>query len=453
MVNMVAVNYGILLLNVLTGVYTARVMGPAHKGVYYAVMSWTGVAGTLALLGFPSALGWFYRQTPSPQLYRRMQRLTMASAALIALTMAVPVVLVVHHVSSSSVWIALVGMSIIPLTAEGAVAQMLLTLEGKFGIFNLVRIGQTAAFTAGVLILGLFSVLTPTHLLETAYLTTTLPALLFMVIAWTSIRRRKSLPPEGMPALKPIFRKAGEYFIPTLASTFNTRLDQMLNTIWLQASAIGLYGVALSSVNVGMVAMSAFSAVFFPSMVGASKPAIMARTESSVRLLLIASLIVCILAIAAVPVALPLLYGERYLGAYPIIIALLLSVPFMTTIGVLYQGFNALGRPILTLPSESVGAVSGAALLWILTPRIGAVGAGLSDSVSYGFDAAVAIWMWTRIGGRWQSLVPTPQDFSQLMALGCRYVLGALQAVNRRRGRYAAQLLHPTLPVSGCPTT
>ncbi len=422
MVNMVVVNYGILLLNLVTGVYTARVMGPTQKGVYYAVMSWTGVAGTLALLGFPSAMGWFYRKSPSTALYRRMQRLTLGSAAIIALGMAIPVVLVVRHVSATSIWIALIGMSIIPVMAEGAVAQMLLTLEGKFAIFNIVRVGQTLAFTAGVLSLGLLSILSSTHLLEMAYLTNTLPALVFMLLAFRSIKGKRGLPGSAMPGLTLLLRKAGEYFIPTLASTFNTRLDQMLNTIWLQASSIGLYGVALSSVNVGMVVMTAFSSVFFPSMVGASKTDIIARTQSSVRLLLVAAVIVCALAIAVTPFALPLLYGRRYDGAYPIIVALLLSVPFMTLVGVLYQGFNALGRPILTLPSESAGAVTGAIFLWILTPRIGAVGAGLSDSLSYGFDAAVAIWMWTRIGGRWQQLVPTTRDVSRLMHFGGGYL-------------------------------
>ncbi len=430
--NMAAVNYGILALNVITGVYTARVMGPSSKGVYYAVMSWTGVAGTLALLGFPSALGWFYRQSPSRPLYQRLQRLTLASSLLLALLMAIPVVLVIRHVSSEAVWIAIVGMSLIPVTAEGTVAQMLLTLEGKFSLFNAVRIGQTSLFTLGVIVLGFFSALTPAHLLLDAYTTSTLPAVLFMALAWHYLPKKTGAVPV-VPAVKRIVTKAGQYFIPTLASTFNTRLDQMLNTIWLSASAIGLYGVALSSVNVGMVAMTAFSTVFFPSMVGTDPRVVMERTESSVRLLLLSSLIVSVLAILITPVALPLLYGTRYNKAYGIIVALLLSVPLMTVVGVLYQGFNALGRPILTLPSESAGAISGAGFLWLLTPHMGAIGAGLADSLSYGLDAAVAAWMWTRIGGSWKALVPRGQDAARLASFGGHYLHSAVMRLRPHR--------------------
>lgn len=427
---MAFVNYGILALNLITGVYTARVMGPSNKGVYYAVTSWTGIAGTLALFGFSQALGWYYRQTSSPKaLYKMMVRLTTFSSIVLAVALAVPIASVIAHVSSHAIWVAILGLAILPLGSAGSVAWMLLTLEGEYGAYNFIRIAQTITFTILVVFFGIINHLTANALILLAYATNVFPSLLFLFKARKILSHRRDQH-GSLPGVVRIIRKSAQYFVPTLASTFNTRLDQMLNTIWLAASGIGLYGVALASLNVAMVAMGAFSTVFFSMFVGKDRDKIFERTTRSARLLLIVSAVMTIVILVISPVALPLLYGHRYDRAYSIIVSLVLSVPFMTMIGVLYQGFNALGRPLLSLPSESVGAVSGAILLAVLTPRLGAVGAGASDTISYGLDVVVALWQWNRIGGDVKNLVPRAQDISDLGTFGRSYAVKAIRAIS-----------------------
>jgi O-antigen/teichoic acid export membrane protein len=228
------------------------------------------------------------------------------------------------------------------------------------------------------------------------------------------------------------------YFLPSVASTFNTRLDQMLNTIWLSSASIGRYGVALSGLSVGFGFLNAFQMVFFAAEVGGEPSIILKKVAEASRALTIVAFALVAVTIIAGRFVLLGFYGSRYDGAYVILLSLILSVPLMTVIGAVYQAFRTLGKPLLSFVSEMTGAVTGGLLLWALTPRFGAVGAGAADTLSYGCDLAVVLWQWTRIGGRVGDLVPRRPDAKRVMSVAGRYVVGVLGERIRRRSGVAS---------------
>ena len=80
----------------------------------------------------------------------------------------------------------------------------------------------------------------------------------------------------------------------------------------------------------------------------------------------------------AAPLLLHLLYGQKFLGAVLPLRLLLLAGLFINSARVLYQVYNATGRPELVTMIEAVGTLVGCCLMLVMVPREGIAGAAIS---------------------------------------------------------------------------
>lgn len=408
-----ATNFTVLALNLITGILSARLLGPSGKGLYYAVSAWTGVLGTLAVIGLPNALVWFYKGGVSPRpLYGLVTRIGLVTSGVTVIAGALFVWQSLSHLGSTAVMLTWIGLALLPLTTLRAIASLYLSSLGNFGFLNRVSTAQTLGFTVGLLVLAALSRLSSASLVWLSYSVSFLAA----VAVWIHSRKRLVQDPapsdsaRPLPHILPILLRSLSFFVPTLAALFNAKLDQMLSTIWLPAYIIGLYGVANSTLNILGSAFNAFSAVFFPRMAQESREDILRRTQNAFRIYVVVATIGTALVLLASRWMLLLAYGRAYLGATVLVYGLAPVAIFSGLIGVLYQGFSALGKPSRAVPSELVGALAGAALLWLWVPRYGGIGAALANSVSYALDLIVCLGLWKREGGHLSNLVPRSSD-------------------------------------------
>lgn len=429
-----ATNVVILVLNVFTGVASARALGPAGKGLYNTVMLWTGVAVSLAAAGLPAAFVVLYG-TQSRESRSRLLTAAVLLGTLWAVVVAGGMMLVVPHVIAHlgprvTLWTEL-ALVTVPFGALAGMMQVFITAEHAFRWYNVLRVCQALALAVPMSALWLVGGLTPLRLVILAVANGIAAGFIIVVAAaWLMRRRGLRIRRPGRTSIVNLGSLGMRFYAIGLASLFNARLDQMLTTAWLDARDMGLYTVAGSSLSVLGMASAAFQSVFLPAVVGDDRDSIVNRTETSFRR---AWWVLLALTAATVGLAQPVLafaYGPAYLGSLPAILLLTPAALSVGLIGVLYQGCYALRDATTPLVGEVVGAVSGALMLWMLVPAYGVTGAAVATSASYVLDLVTVSWFWSRRHTGESSLIPGRADLRSVVA-----------TVNERSVRYIRQLL------------
>jgi O-antigen/teichoic acid export membrane protein len=441
MVRVLTTNGAILAINLFTGVLSARVLGPERKGLYNALVLWPGVFSGLCNVGLWSAFTTVYaRSAPEerPAVVRTAWTLGLAwgLAGAAACVLTAPRVLG-HLGGGVRRWAVVGGLLVVP-TNLTSLSLALLSIEEIFPWVNRVNLLRAAVLGALLGGLALLGALTPYAQAAAAWGVALGASLLAIGAAWWFGRRR------GLWARTSAFRWAHArqltkfgfgYYAIGLAAMFNAQLDQMLASAWLSARQIAFYAVALSAVGVVGAIGGAFAAVFFPLVAGDQAVDVVRRTNLALRLgVLVLGAATLGMLVAAKPV-LWVLYGTRYLGAWPAVLALAPVAWFSGGINIIYQGCYALRLFAIPAVGEVVGALSGAALLALWIPRWGLVGAGLAGTVSYALDWGAVLWLWSHRQGGAGELVPRPEDLRQVVRLAAAEA-GRLRA--RARGVWSA---------------
>lgn len=439
-------NVVILVLNVFTGVLSARLLGPAGKGVYNAAIVWSTVFGSLVVMGLPAALVAAYGTEHDAG---QRGRILGSAAFLVALWGSLGAVVgflllpeLLGHLGGSVVLWARIMMVVLPLGALGQIGMALLRVEHAFGRFSLFRLAQVLLIVVPLTLAAVWGLLTPYVYIGIVLVDNLVYFVVTVVLVRRLLHQRGIALGLGPATLLVSLSKLGfGFYAISLASMFNAQLDQMLASAWLSARDIGLYAVAISSLTVVGALVGAFQSVFFPATVGDERGSIIRRTSQAVRAGWWLLAAVALVLIAGSRPVLGLLYGPSYLPAWPAVVALAPAAVFAGVLTILYQGCYVIRLLDVPLIGEMVGALSGALLLALLIPRWGIVGAGVAGSVSYACDVAVVIHLWRRRLGLNDAFGPTADAARMLVRLGGQEIRSALAFVRQfgERGRTASR--------------
>ena len=171
--------------------------------------------------------------------------------------------------------------------------------------------------------------------------------------------------------------------LSNLASYLNQRVDQLVLSLLIPAQQLGLYAVAVTI---------AMSVTFFPTAAGLvvfshgsnqTEIELKKAIGKSLRISFLWLALGCSGLFFIVPFLVPLVLGPRFAGS---ILACRILLPGMVAWGlnqVLYNGANAMHKPILPSYAEGAGIVVTVVGLILLVPRFGYVGAAIVSTVSY----------------------------------------------------------------------
>lgn len=388
----------ILIVNLYTGVLAARVLGPAGKGVYSAALLWATMAGTIAMVGLPQSLVYFYgrEEKPGPQSQLVGSALALATlwggVATAILWFVLPGAL--GHLGATVVIWARLAALLVPVSTLSTVLLHFLAVEKAFARYNFVRLLRAALVAVPMTLLAILGLLSPTRLVAVVLVSS---LVVFSMTAWESWRvmrvRGIHLGIHTGTSLR-LTVQGMRYFSVGIAAMFNAQLDQMLATIWLNRAAVGRYSIAVSSLTVVGIATAAFTAVFMPSIVSDAREDVLRRTATALRRGSLALLGLTGLLLGLAYPTLLLLYGPAYSPTWYAVLGLA-GVPIASgLVQITAQGCYTLGIVDIPLIGEVTGALSGALLLWILTPRYGIAGAGLAGTLSYLLDWLVTYRLW-----------------------------------------------------------
>jgi O-antigen/teichoic acid export membrane protein len=396
----------------LGGVVLARTLGPTIRGDYAAITSWFGIALMVGGMGQPAALCFYVARDPlRARQYVATSRAMMLATGTVALTAGIllapvlsrgnPDVAAGYRIAFGTTIVAFVG------------ASYTFSLQARdLRSWNVVRVSQPVLSVAAMCVLWSLRLLT----LRSALMVLTATMLLQLGWAYRSCRLAGLTPGHSKASLvRPLATYGAAQIAALTPAALNAQLDQLVLSQTVAPADLGRYAIAVSLTLLPIPLVAAIGNVAFPRLAARR-----VATEATRRLQMIAvfssaGLTACIL----VPLALvaywlvPLVFGEAYRGAVPLLWILTPGAVFLgcgQVVGDLLRGRN---HPNVVAWAQGLAAIFTVALLIALLPVVGVAGAAIASTVAYGIALAImlrSLWKLPRHARGSGPTIPDPPE-------------------------------------------
>lgn len=365
----------ILMLNMLTGVLTARYLGPSGRGEQTAMVNWSQFLAFSMSFGIPSALIYNAKKNPEDAgiLYRMSLLIGLCFGAAATIVGIVVLPYWLKSFSSDVVHFAQWSMLLCPLIVFSQINNAAFQFRGDYKKFNWMRYLVPLMTLVMIVILILTKTISP-FTTAVAYLLPAVP--IYIVNTVSLLRAYKVKMRDAYLNFKRLFTYGLGSYGNDLLGQFSYYIDQIIIAGLLRPADLGLYAVAVSLSRMVNFFSTSITIVLFPKASELSKDQAISLTFRAFRisttLTLLASLVLMIVA----PFVIPLLYGKDFNTALTVFRLLLLEVTLSGGILILAQAFMALGKPKFVSILQGIGLALVIPLLFVLVPRYGLLGAG-----------------------------------------------------------------------------
>lgn len=367
----------ILLVNMLTGVLTARYLGPSGRGEQTAMVSWSQFLAFSMSFGIPSALIYNAKKNPDEAgvLYR-VALLIGLGFGIIAMTVGIFVLPYwLDSFSSEVVLFAQVSMILCPLIVVSQINNAAFQFRGDYKTFNWQRYLVPLLTLAVIGILILTGSMNP-YTTALAYLGPSVPLFIWMTLLL--LRTYKVKMRNTYRNFKRLFTYGLGSYGNDLLGQFSTYIDQIIIAGLLRPADLGLYAVAVSLSRMVNFFSNSITVVLFPKASELSKDEAISLTFKAFRISTTCTLLGALFLMLVAPFVIPLLYGKDFNTALTVFRLLLLEVTISGGTLILAQTFMALGKPKFVSILQGVGLLLVIPLLFLLVPKFGLFGAGVS---------------------------------------------------------------------------
>ncbi len=367
----------ILLVNMLTGVLTARYLGPSGRGEQTAMVSWSQFLAFSMSFGIPSALIYNAKKNPDEAgvLYR-VALLIGLGFGIIAMTVGIIVLPYwLDSFSSEVVLFAQVSMIGCPLIVVSQINNAAFQFRGDYKTFNWQRYLVPLLTLAVIGILILTGSMNP-YTTALAYLGPSVPLFIWMTLLL--LRTYKVKMRNTYRNFKRLFTYGLGSYGNDLLGQFSTYIDQIIIAGLLRPADLGLYAVAVSLSRMVNFFSNSITVVLFPKASELSKDEAISLTFKAFRISTTCTLLGALFLMLVAPFVIPLLYGKDFNTALTVFRLLLLEVTISGGTLILAQTFMALGKPKFVSILQGVGLLLVIPLLFLLVPKFGLFGAGVA---------------------------------------------------------------------------
>jgi O-antigen/teichoic acid export membrane protein len=385
-------------LGILTGILSARILGPVGRGEYAAIAIWPmGIASFLAFGINQAAV--FYLGQRELTASEGAVALTVIGLIQSALSVAIGLLVVPIVLAKYSREVQHLGIVFVLLTPalilSGYPANLFQGLQDLLR-FNLIRLVAPLTFAAGLLGLYFTHRASLSSVIVSQLAGSVLALLMGSTLAWKILRLHIQWNAMAIPRLLHFgIRIQGL----SVATYFNQRIDQLVLSLFVPPRQLGLYAVAVTLSMAVAVFPQAAGIVAFSK--GSSQLTGDARATIGVafRSSLIWLLVCCTLLYALTPFLIQHVFGRAFYGSV-LACRILLPGALMTGLSyVLYNAASALGRPGLSSYAEGTSIVMTAVGLYLLVPHYGYIGAAIVSSVAYTISFLVMLVLAHRLLG------------------------------------------------------
>jgi len=386
-------------MGVLTGIITARWLGPTDRGLFNLLVLLPTVLSNFVKLGIPQASVYYMRRKNVPAS-------EVASNSLwFAITMGSALAIVCWFGRD---WLL---ANVLKQAPESLVAPTLILVPCVLLQFYFLGVAQAQErfkeynvrqIVPNLLsLVGMFVVLVVLGKGLVAAVLTQTAIVIFMSI-WLTIRVHREAPLTlhvNGGLLKDMLGFGAKSYVQTLAATLHLRIDQFVLSYVRSPTEVGYYGVGVTIVGLLLKISEATGTVVFPRLAASDRREAQLATARVVRhTLFLTGLGVIGLGIAG-PIAIRVLYGTRF---EPAIIPMLILLPgalMMSLYQLLTRSFTSDAKQEINILAAVVALILNVVLNFLLDPRFGAAGAAMSNGISYGTAALILLVAFVRESG------------------------------------------------------
>lgn len=399
----------VLALNVLTGMITARLLGPEGRGVFAAVTLWQQLVATIAISGLGSAVIYHSRR---PGLDPGGVAATAAVAAVasscataLAAALVIPAMMAGYPAWATAA--ALACLAVAPLNALHMIFKQSLAAAGAYRLYNLASVVSPALFLLALGVVSLGWGLTPGLAIAALAGAAAVNAI------WLAPVWRRAVRP-GLGRLRETWRRMKGYVWQSagadLVIALSSSVDRLVLIPLVSGEALGLYVVAFSFSRLLLVLRPAIDAVVFPSMADRPPGEMKILHDRAFRIALVVLAAALVSLFALDRILLGLLYGEAFAQAAPLFRILAVEAALALLGGITMRYALARGLPTLASAVQVGGLVASAGLMLWLVPLLGVEGAALSAAAAAGLKLAALVVALAALGHGLPRVIPGPAD-------------------------------------------
>jgi O-antigen/teichoic acid export membrane protein len=418
--------------SLLAGVVVARLLGPTGRGQLAAAMLWPTCFAALGLVGVDVAIA--RRAGRGGDLPALSRTAVVVGAVTAGVSAAIAWLLIPQLLPAQGrdlVPLAIGALVLIPINHIVMSMQAVELGAGRLGLYNASRAVLYPAYLfalAGMWVLQLRSV----AWVIAAQLASNAVVLVLLVGS-----RRKELI-QGRTLVEPlaVVREGLRFGVVTIGNMVHQRIDQILLLWLLPVQDLGLYVVGLSAASVVGSAAGSMAVVCFTHAAQAGPSEgfpIIARDFRRAGILCAGA---GLAAIPALPLVLPLFYGQEFARSSHVAMTIVAGSVLAGMAQILDQALRGQGRPYAGLAGRGLAIAVVAAIGSGLTPVLGLLGmavAFVASQLTYVVVLASSAVSHYR-DARWGLLVPRTSDFTELWGAARGYVLRSWPGVKGSRG-------------------
>jgi O-antigen/teichoic acid export membrane protein len=373
------------ILGMITGILTARLLGPTGRGELAAIQSWLIVFSAVANMGLSESVIYFGTKDKANTTAYLTTSYIPFSLALIITSIAGWIILpIVLHAQSDNVIFTARVVLLYLLPINGLfIAYESLRSYGSWFSWNILKLVPHILWIS--IIIFAFSndaLHDATKLIKIYPFVFLIQALIAILII---IKKYKPFPIK--PKLEYI-RPLALFGIPIMATvipyTLNQRLDQLVMAFFLPAESLGLYVAAVAWSNATTPIFTGISQVIFPRISSlTNKEDIQKFVRKAMFLCILFSVVVNTILYLLTPTFFPLLFGQNFSNALPVA-SFMVFAGAVGNFNIIFSSiFRGLGKPKIPLFTEVVGLLITVSTLVLLLPTLGIMGAAVSSLFTY----------------------------------------------------------------------
>ena len=366
-------NVLMLAVNIVTGVVTARLLGPHDKGVQAAIVLWPGLLMSLAAIGLPAALLYHSKLTGelSKALLSAAVTLGLIAGAIGSVIGILMVPIWLANYSPVTIHITQLYMLVVPVAVVTNILATIAQANHDFQTYNAFRLSQPLITLVLLVLMALSHTLTP----STAAFAFLCPSLFALVWLW--LRLRSSYPfslAQFGQVYKRLLSYGFRYYSGDVLMVASSQLDKIVIVTLLNPASMGIYTVAYSLAGMLGVFGAAVNSVILPKMIDLPLPEVRLLLGRSVRINTVVSLCAAGVLVLLGPFLINLFYGNAYQGAIIVFFILAANAVIEGLAYMLAQVFYAVGKPELMMFRQIASLAIMIPGMFILGSRFGIIG-------------------------------------------------------------------------------
>ena len=395
---------GIILgANLLTGIITARLLGPVGRGEFAAVSVWPQLLATIAMAGMSSAIVFRMRSAPE-RAGAVVGAALLAGAAfgtLATITGVVLLPLLMKQYPPSLVLFAQICLVSVFVNVTHMILKQALSGATQYSRSNFANVLPQVLYLPALLLLIPLKAMTA----RGAVLALLISGAVGVACLLPSFLRRVQVRLTGARAeFRPLLHYSSRAWLGELVFTLSTYADRLVLIPLLPPAELGLYAVAFSFSRLVQLAQPAILSVFFSQISGRAVADSKRLHDHALRALLLALLIGCgLLWITGRPL-LAFTFGQEFAAANTIFRLLILEASLGVLSQVTVQLFLACNRPGFISTLQGAVLALSLTLLMLLVPAYGAAGAAGALLIS-----GIVRWLALLGAVRWALRLPLPR--------------------------------------------